>query len=212
MKEHGPSALSDAELLALVLGTGSNGVNAVDTSRQFLAEVGGLEGVNGQGFGAISRRSGVGEAKASRVMAALELGVRVVEQAGRKGLNGRFECSSDIFEVYRARLGLLRQEIFIVVGLNSRNETVRELTVAKGSVSECRVEPSAVFRPLIAEAATRAILLHNHPSGDPTPSPYDVALTKRLAKIGELIGIPILDHVVIGGNTYSSLRDLGLIT
>jgi len=106
---------------------------------------------------------------------------------------------------------VLREEVFIVVGLNSRNESIHELAVAQGSVNECRVAPATVFRPMIVESAARAVLLHNHPSGDPTPSPHDVALTRRLVSVGKMVGIPILDHIIIGRNAYSSLRDLGLL-
>ncbi|MCP4602137.1 MAG: DNA repair protein RadC [Proteobacteria bacterium] len=212
LHELGPSALSDAELLALILGTGSGRMNVIDVAHQILAETGGLDRISSQGLGAISRLPGMGKAKGARVVAALELGVRVVEQTGRKALNNRFECSMDIFDVYKARLGQLRKEVFIVVGLNSKNEAIKELTVAEGSVKECYVEPIEVFRPLIIESATRAILIHNHPSGDSTPSPHDVAITRRLAKVGDLLGIMVLDHVVIGHNIYSSLRDLGLFT
>ncbi len=212
LKELGASALSDAELLGLVMGTGVGEKNAVDLSRELLAESGGLSGIRGQGLGAMGRIHGVGDAKAARVLAAIELGIRIVEQNGRGSKLTRFECSVDIFESYRARLGQLPHEIFLVVGLNAKNEVIKELTVAVGSINECRVEPSEVFRPLIAEAATRAVLLHNHPSGDATPSPEDVALTKRLVKVGELVGIKILDHLVVSNHAYSSLRDLGLFS
>ena len=211
LRELGRASLSDSEILALVLGTGSSTENVMDVARRVLAEVGGFEGLARHGFGTLGRLAGVGEAKASRIIAAVEMGVRIVEQTGRKASSSRFVCSADIFESYRARFCLLKHEVFMVAGLNSRNEPIHELTVAMGSVSECHVDPPQVFRPMIAEAATRAILLHNHPSGDPTPSPHDVALTRRLAEVGELIGIPVLDHVVIGGSSYSSLRDLGLL-
>ncbi len=211
LREQGPSALSDAELLALLLGTGHGSENAVETARRLLSIAGGLEKLAEMGQGLLHRLPGVGEAKATRVIAAIELGVRVVEQSARSRAGARFECSADIFDTYRARFGRLRQEIFAVIGLNNKNEPLCEMVVAKGSVSECRVEPREVFRPLIAEAASRALLLHNHPSGDPTPSPSDLALTRRLVEAGQLLGIPVLDHVVIGPFRHSSFRDLGLI-
>ena len=101
--------------------------------------------------------------------------------------------------------------MFLVAGLNTRNQTVREITVARGSLNECVVHPREVFRPLIAEAAAKVILVHNHPSGDPTPSPEDVALTKRLSEAGRLLGITVIDHVIVSRNAYSSLQDLGLM-
>ena len=211
LRELGPSALSDSELIALLPGTGHGKENVGETARRLLTEVGGLERLAGMGPGQLHKLPGVGEATPTRVIAAVELGVRVVEQAARNRTGARFECSADIFETYRARFGSLRQEVFAVIGLNNRNEPICEVIVAKGSVNECRVEPREVFRPLIAEAAARALLIHNHPSGDPTPSPSDLSLTRRLAQVGELLGIPILDHVVIAPFSHSSFRDLGLI-
>ncbi|MDJ0763410.1 MAG: DNA repair protein RadC [Myxococcota bacterium] len=210
LREYGVSALSDAELLALVLGSGNGRVHVLEVARQLLRTLGGLEGIRNKGIGAMSKMPGLGAAKGARLLAALELGIRVVEQKGKRANEGRFHSSADIYEIYRARLGHLKQEVFMVVGLNAKNELLKERVVAKGSVDECHVAPPEVFRPLIAEAATRAILIHNHPSGDSTPSPHDVALTRRLIRAGELLGIQILDHVIIGTCAYASLRDLGV--
>ncbi len=211
LQELGAAALSDAELLALVLGCGSNGVNAMDAARRLLIEAGGLEGMADNELIQICQLPGVGQAKGARVLAALELGIRAVEQKKRRNLSGRFVCSADVHDVFRARLAPLRHEVFIVIGLNSRNKCVKEHVVARGSVNECRVDPAEVFRPLIVAAASQAILVHNHPSGDTTPSPHDVALTRRLVTVGELLGIRIVDHVVIGHSGYASLCDLCLL-
>jgi DNA repair protein RadC len=210
LKAHGPGALSDAELIALLLGTGYGDENAVEVARRVLSDVGGLEKLMDQGRGRLSRLPGVGEVKAGRILAALELGVRVLEERSRHGTSVRFGSSRDIFDAYRARFGGLKQEVFMVVGLNNKNGPISEHTVAKGSVNECQVAPREVFRPLIAEAASRAVVIHNHPSQDPTPSAHDAALTRRLARVAELIGIPLLDHVIITRFQYASLRDLGL--
>lgn len=211
LRDKGPAALGDAELLALVLGTGAGQDNAVESARRIIGEVGGLERLARQGLRGLAGLPGVGEAKASRIAAALELGVRVVERRTGAADNGRFQCSADIYRAFRARLAALAQEVLLVIGLNNRNEPVCEVEVARGSLTECQVGPREVFRPLIAEAAARSVLVHNHPSGDCTPSPFDVVLTRRLAEVGELIGIPVVDHVVVGRGTYASLRDLGLL-
>jgi DNA repair protein RadC len=210
--ELGPAALSDSELLALLIGAGQGNENAVETARRVLSEAGGLEALLERDVQSLSRFKGMGSAKGARLIAALELGMRVVEQRAKERLCPRLNCSLDIFEAYRARLGSLVQEVFAVVALNNRNEIIREEIVAKGSLNECRVEPREVFRPLIAASAARAVLLHNHPSGDPSPSPSDVALTRRLAKVGDTVGIPILDHVIISRFSHASLRDLGLLS
>lgn len=203
--------MSDAEILALIIGAGSNGTNAVEAARSILAQTGGLEGLAELGLCNIERLPFIGQAKGGRLAACLELGLRVVESRSRKRRGSRMDCSADVFETYQARLGGLKQEVFMAIGLSSKNETIREMVIGQGSVNECRVEPREVFRPLIVEAATRTILLHNHPSGDSQPSPYDVALTRRLARVGNLVGIPVLDHVVIARSSYSSMRDLGLL-
>lgn len=208
---HGAQALSDAELLGLLIGSGCGKENAVETARRILSEVGGLDALSQKGLGGLKNTKGIGEAKASRLTAAFELGVRAVEERAKAKSRICFSCSQDIFNAYRARFGVLRQEVFLAVGLNNRNEVIREITVAMGTLSECRVEPREVFRPLIAEAAARAVLLHNHPSGDPSPSAADIAMTGRLSAVGELVGIPILDHIVISRFGYASLADLNLL-
>jgi DNA repair protein RadC len=212
LKALGPEALSDSELLALLLGTGSRRQNVMETARQILSENGDLESVVGQGFTALGRMRGIGDAKASRIIAAMELGVRIMQRSGQGDSAGTFSCSMDIYKRYRPRVSLLKHEVFIALALNSKNAVIKEVFVTQGSINECRVEPRDLFRPMIAEAAARTALLHNHPSGDPTPSPHDVALTRRLVRVGTLVGIPVLDHVIIGRNAYASLRDLGLLS
>lgn len=211
MKRKGSAALQDAELLALLLGAGRPGENALDLARRLLIGVGGLGGLARAGSGGLARMDGVGEAKACRVAAALELGVRAVERAGAGPGGSRFACSRDIYDAYRARLEPLTQEVFLVVGLSNRNEPICERVVAVGGLCDCPVGPREVFRPMIVEAAARFAALHNHPSGDPTPSPDDVATTRRLAEVGLLMGIPLVDHLVVGRSGYVSFRDTGLL-
>lgn len=211
LSKFGAISLSDTELLALLLGTGTASENVVDTSRRIIAHVGGIEDLALRGLGALSRIPGLGKVKASRLIAAFELGVRVAERRAGKQQRQTFCDSQDIFDAYCARLAALRQEVFMVLGLNNKNQVIREITVAMGSLNECVVEPREVFRPLILEAAARAILIHNHPSGDPTPSTHDVSVTRRLIQVGDLLGIPILDHIIIGHSSHASLRELGLI-
>ena len=211
LRGKGAIALSDAELLALVLGTGSSRHNALDTARLIIEEAGAVDRLARLGLGALAGLPGVGEAKAARIVAALELGVRVVERHGNRERRVGFACSADIYRTFRARMSPLTQEVLLVVGLNNRNEPICEIEVARGSLGECQVGPREVFRPLIGEAAARMVAIHNHPSGDCSPSPDDVALTRRLVEVGELVGITVLDHIVIGNGAYASLRDLGLL-
>jgi DNA repair protein RadC len=208
----GPEALSDTELLALLLGTGSAKSNALELAEQILLQVGGAERLIGLEPAELRSLSGIGPGKAARLCGALMLVLRGLENRSRLARKGRFHCSRDIFEHFRNRLALLKHEVFYAVGLSSRNEVLRELLVAKGTTNECRVDPQEVFRPLVSEGAPRAVLVHNHPSGDPTPSPSDVALTRRLMEGGRILGISILDHVIVGREEFASLRDLGMMS
>ncbi|MBN2525525.1 MAG: DNA repair protein RadC [Deltaproteobacteria bacterium] len=212
MRDKGVAYLGDAELVAILIGTGTRGLGSVALATQLLQHIGGVVGLNAQGLGSLCELPGMGIAKAARLLAAMELGARVIEKRNIKAGLNRFTCSRDIFQRYHGRLSALRQEVFLAVGLNNKNEVLTEQVVAMGTVDECRVNPREVFRPMILEAVARVLLLHNHPSGDPTPSPDDVELTSRLAEVGILLGIPVLDHLVVGRNSYRSLRDMGLLT
>ena len=207
----GAAALSDAELLALLLGTGIASQPALQTAQRILTENGSIERLSEYGISGLARIRGIGTAKATRLLAAFELGIRLVEMRKSPMPPITVHTSEDVFNAYHTRLAPLRQEIFFVVGLNAKNQVIREITVAMGSIDECHVAPREVFRPLLLEAACRAILVHNHPSGDPAPSTQDLSLTRRLIKVGDLLGIPILDHVIIGRFSHVSLRDLGLV-
>jgi DNA repair protein RadC len=208
LRGKGATALGDAELIALLLGTGRAGENALESSQRILFQVGGLDRLAAAGLGSLTAVPGLGDAKASRILAAVELGMRIVERR-REAPRRSFCRSAEIWEAYRARFSAYQQEVFLVVGLNNRNEALKEEIVAKGTLNECVVSPREVFRPMIAEAAARLIAVHNHPSGDPAPSPADIALTHRIAEAGALLGIPLLDHVVIGRKGYASMRDMG---
>lgn len=209
LRDKGVAYLGDVELIEILLGTGTRAKNCHQLANELLQRVGGIAGLSKQGLGSLCKQVGMGTAKAARVIAAVELGARIIEKQNMHKAMGRFSCSQDIYLRYSMRLSRLRQEIFLVVGLNNKNEVITEAVVAMGTVDECRVNPRDVFRPLIAEAAARMIALHNHPSGDPTPSPEDIALTDRLVSAGKLVGISVLDHLVIGNDTYCSLRDMG---
>lgn len=211
LREKGARALGDAEILAVLLGTGGASMDAVELARSIIVSCGGLERLSSMGVGALAALPGIGEAKAARIVAAVELGDRIQERRSGERRRRRFRCSADIWESYRSRLCHLRQETILAVGLNNKNEPIREEVVAMGSVDECLVGPREVFRPMIAEAAARLVVLHNHPSGDPRPSPQDVTFTRRLEQAGELLGVQLLDHLVVGRGSYSSLRDLGLM-
>jgi len=207
LRDRGPEALSDAELLAILLVTGASnrGLTALDCSRMLLQEHSNLRNLTRVSCAELCRIPGVGPVKASRIQAALEIGRRAVSQKRRLGTV--FQISQDVFESYSVRLRDAKQETFKVILLDSKNRYLREETVALGSLNQSIVHPREVFRPAIRGAAASVILVHNHPSGDPSPSDEDVRVTERLVEAGKLLGIRVLDHIIVGEGRYFSLFD-----
>lgn len=203
--EHGAESLASNELLGLVLGTGVAGASASDLGARLLDEAGSLLALSRADARELARVRGVGLARAMRVAAAFQLGKRAVA-APLTDLIVR--GAADIHRYLQPRLRGLMQEVFIVIALDSRNAVLHHVEVARGSLTGVDVHPREVFRPLIRLAAAGAVVAHNHPSGDPQPSDDDVALTRRLRRAGDLVGIPILDHVVIGAGGYASIAEL----
>jgi DNA repair protein RadC len=152
---------------------------------------------------------GVGPAKATKVLAALELGRRAVEE--QRPERERLRCAADVYQRMRLRMRDLRHEEFHVLLLSTQNEVLRDLQVTRGTLDASLVHPREVFRPAIAEAAASVILVHNHPSGDPTPSAEDRAVTRQLRSAGQTIGIEVLDHVVMGEGRYVSFAEGGMM-
>lgn len=203
----GPEALSDAELLALVLRTGTRRHPALAAAADLLREVGGLLGVARSAARELAGQPGVGPAKAASVAAALEIGRRVAARTLREG-----ECvrgPADVHRAYHPRLRDALHERFVVVLLDGRHRVLRDVLVSQGTLTASLVHPREVFRPALREAAAAVILVHNHPSGDPTPSAEDRRVTRRLARAGALLGIEVLDHVVVAERGYVSLREAG---
>jgi len=205
--EQGPEALSDAELLAILLvsGASNRGLSALDCGRMILQRHVNLRNLTRASFAELCRTPGVGRGKASRIQAALEIGRRAATQKKRMGRV--FQISQDVFDTYSTRLRDEKQEIFTVILLDSKNRFLREETVALGSLNQSIVHPREVFRPAIQEAAASVILVHNHPSGDPSPSDEDVRVTKRFVEAGRLLGIGVLDHIIVGEGRYFSFFD-----
>jgi DNA repair protein RadC len=206
----GPGVLSDAELLAVVLGTGhrSGGGTALDLARQLLGERG-LEGLAEAGAPGLLATSGVGEAKAARVAAALELGLR----AGRRERPRRplLKCPADVVAAASDLLRGADRERLVVLSADTKHRLLGCDVVSIGTLDGSPAHPREVFKPAIRRSAAAIALIHNHPSGDPTPSPEDRAVTRRMHQAGKLLGIPLLDHVVVGDTRYVSLRAEGMI-
>jgi DNA repair protein RadC len=203
----GAAALADAELLAILLGTGRRGENVLELARTLLARVGGLADLAHATEVELRTQAGVGPARAAVIHAALELGRRTAGARPQRGR--RLSAAAEVWMHYRARLALAPVEEFWAIGLDVRHRLQLELCTARGSLTGVEVHPRDVFRPLIRASVAAVIFCHNHPSGDPTPSRQDIDLTNRLREVGELCGITVLDHVVVAAEGFTSLAERG---
>ena len=203
----GSAALSDAQLVALLLRTGARGrgATALEIGSALLESHGGIAGLDRATYRELCAARGLGPAKAAGVMAALEIGRRLVAGDGRQ--RERLSSSREVAGLFTPRLFNLQREVFIALLLNARNEVIREITVAVGCLTASLVHPRELFQPAVRDSAAAVILVHNHPSGDPTPSPEDVQLTERLVEAGRILGIRVLDHVVVAQGGYASLME-----
>jgi DNA repair protein RadC len=204
---HGVTALGDNELVALVLGSGVRGRDALDLANALLGAHGGLHGLARASSGEMAETAGVGMAKAVQIVAALELGRRTLVRAPSARV--RLRLPSDAAQYLLPTFGARPSEHFGIVLLDTRHRVIRTAVVASGSLNSTVVEPRDVFREAMRGRAAAIVAFHNHPSGDPTPSPDDVELTKRLAAAGRLLGIDLVDHVVLGEARYCSFKEMG---
>lgn len=209
MRAVGTEGLSDAELVAVLLGTGARSEPVSVLASRLLHDLGGIAALSRVGTGALEQVPGVGPTKASRLVAAVELGRRVVARPLPRGT--RIGSSREVDAAVRPRLADADVEHFIAIALDAKNRPIGELEIARGGLSACPVSPADVFRALLREAAAGVVFVHNHPSGEPSPSADDVALTERLRRAGELLGVKVLDHVIIGREGYFSFLDAGLL-
>jgi DNA repair protein RadC len=201
----GGEAMSERELLAVLLGTGRRGASAEQLAGEMLRTAGGIAPLSRASPRELAAVAGIGPARAVRVAAAFHLGRRavVIDRSAAVVLGS----PADVWWRLRSKVAGLSQEIFFVIGLDARGVVIDEVEVARGTLTGVEVHPRDVFRPLIRMSAATGVVAHNHPSGDPSPSPEDHQLTTRLQTIGELIGIPILDHVVLGALGYCAIMD-----
>lgn len=207
---HGAERLSDAELIAILLGTGGRGEPVEALAARVLRQAGGLSSLQRSSTGDLFGMRGIGPSKASRLSAALELGRRASSRPFSR--DRPIRTSQDVDRALRPRLRHETREHFIVVALDARNRPLAELTVGVGGLTACALSPADVFRPVLAYPAHGVILVHNHPSGHPQPSDDDVRVTHRLAQAGALLGVNVLDHVVLGAESSFSFLDAGLLS
>jgi DNA repair protein RadC len=210
LAEQGKAALGDNELLAVLLGHGTLGITALDLANRLLADLGGLRGLARVSPVELSRRRGVGPATASRLVAAIELGRRSVVRAGPARL--QIGAAADAARYLLPRFGTAEVEQGGVLLLDARHRVLHARVLTRGTADATPMHPRDVFREAALAGAAALVLFHNHPSGDPLPSTEDLQLTRRMIEAGELMGITVVDHVILGDTNYCSLRDLGKLT
>ncbi len=204
---HGAAALSSRELLALLLGTGTRRASALDLADDLLLS--GLRGLPARSLAELEGTHGLGRAKASRVLAALELGARLAGP-GPEGAPV-FRSPADTARYLLPRYSLRPVETFGLLALDVRRRLKHEAVVSVGCLTASLVHPREVFREAVAARAAALVLFHNHPSGDPEPSAEDLSLTRRLVSAGTLLGIEVLDHLVLGAGRFVSLKERGIV-
>ncbi|HEX3030739.1 MAG TPA: DNA repair protein RadC [Bacillota bacterium] len=209
MLQAGAGSLSNTELLAILLRTGTRGESVIDLAQRLLACYGGLKGLVHVSPKELSQLSGIGTAKATQVLAALELGKRVGQLSSEQRITVR--APQDVARLLMDEMRFLDREQFRTVLLNTKNQVLELELVSVGSLSSSIVHPREVFKNPLKKSAAHLILVHNHPSGDPTPSREDIEVTNRLMEAGKILGIEILDHIIIGDNKFTSLKEEGLL-
>ncbi|RME86633.1 MAG: JAB domain-containing protein [Anaerolineae bacterium] len=201
----GAQALSNAELLAILLRVGVAGENAVQVGQRLLQTFGGLTGLHRAPFAELRKQHGIGEAKAAQIKAAIELGRRLSLESPIE--RPTIHSPADAAALVQYEMSALEQEHLRVLLLDTRNHVLDIVEVYRGSVNSSQVRVGEVFREAIRRNATAIIVVHNHPSGDPTPSPDDVAVTRAIIQAGQLLGVEVLDHIVIGQGRFVSLKE-----
>jgi len=201
--KYGSEVLSDAELFAILLRTGSGGENVIDMSNRLISEYG-LDKLFECSLKELQQIKGIGPAKAMQILAIAEIQKRINQS--KKPVK-RISCAEDVFNHFHERLKDEKQEHFYVLMLDTKNNIIGEHLVSKGILDASIIHPREVFKPAIKNSASKIILVHNHPSGDPNPSQEDLDITEKIIKAGEEIGIKVLDHMIIGRGQWGSWKD-----
>lgn len=205
--QRGAPSLSDAELLAILVRTGSGARSALDLARGLLAREGNLRGIARRNAEELTRHSGVGYVKAAGILAAFEIGRRLQREADGERCTVR--SPGDAARILVPRLRDLPHEAFVVLVLDSNNGVVAEVELSRGTLNASLVHPREVFKCAIDRLGAAVIVAHNHPSGNPEPSREDLEITRQLAEAGRVVGIPLHDHIIVAGNACTSLAERG---
>ncbi len=204
----GAQALSSAELIAILLRVGVKGENAVAVGQRLLNKFGGLSGLHRAPFAELKKQHGIAEAKAAQIKAAIELGRRLTLESPEE--RPTINSPADAAALVAYEMSALEQEHLRVILLDRRNRVLETVEVYKGSVNSSQVRVGEIFKEAVRKNASAIIVIHNHPSGDPTPSPDDVAVTRAIVQAGKLLDVDVLDHMVIGHGKWVSLKERGL--
>jgi len=206
--KNGPETLSNSELLAIVLRTGNKKESVVSMANNLFNKYN-VKFLSRLDIGTLKKELGIGDAKACQIVACFELGRRLAKFKTDK--KKPVKNARDMAKIFIPEMSSLKKEHFKGVFLDSKNRIIKEETIFVGSLTESVVHPREIFQIALNENAAALILIHNHPSGDPTPSEEDIKITKELVKAGNILGIPVLDHIIIGNNNYVSLKEKDLI-
>ena len=206
----GKSALSNAELIAILIGSGNRNETAVDLSKRILSEIGdNLHNLARLSLSDLQKFNGIGEAKAICIQAALELGARKRTSEAEK--RKKISASSDVNELFQEDLSSLQYEEFHVLLLNQANMILKKQLISKGGISSSIADPKLIFEAALSAKASALILVHNHPSGNLKPSKQDIAITSKLKSAGQVLDLPVLDHIIIAETGYYSFADEGIL-
>ncbi len=208
LEKLGPGALSDAELLAILIRVGVPGENAVELGQRLLIELDGLAGIHRAAFEDVCQQRGIGPAKAAQIKAAIELGRRMAHENQEE--LPTVHSPGEAAKLVMYQMSALEQEELHVIILDTRNHVLKIDPVYKGSLDSSQVRISELFKTAIKRNAKSIIVVHNHPSGDPTPSPDDIAITRAIVQAGKLLDVDVIDHIVIGRGRFVSLKERGL--
>lgn len=204
-KESGFDRLSDADLIAILLRTGTKDMSVKDLATHILKEIGSLKEIANTSLETLSKIKGIGEVKAITLLCALELGNRATESTFIKGR--KIKETNDLYKLFSSKMERYTQEHLLAIFLNSKNEIITFSTIFIGSANRSIVHPRDIYKEAIKYSAVKLAIIHNHPSGDSTPSKEDILFTRRLINAGKLLQIPLIDHLIIGKKNYYSFYD-----
>jgi len=207
--KYGARSVSNAELLAILIGSGTKKISAIDLANKILSDAGSLRELARKDLSDLKKYKGVGLKKAVVISAAFELSRRIQSESALE--KPQIMSPEDVAKIFIPRLSDLKKEILIVILLNTANRILKDVVVSEGNLNSSIIHPREVFKPAIDELAASIILVHNHPSGNPEPSKMDIEVTKQIYQAGEILGIKLLDHIIIAGDKFKSLAQLGII-